>query len=291
MPGSIPMVLRYRADAPGAFIVCAAATTMLVGAAGLTPWWCVVPLLFALRWGGIVQHNHSHLPLFGARTANLAFDAALTFVSAVPQPIYRHIHHEVHHRYLNGPGDWTGPFSRPGTSFPDRPTPLWRYCTTQTARGWRRGAPATWREQRQRKALIACCLPVACAVAVLGVRSPASTAVFFGVPWVATALFLPISNWLQHDGSTYESAATSANVNLGFFSRRVGFNIGYHSAHHIRPAAHWTKLPELHRRLLAASVPSDRIRRGLLVELLDTRTVRVAAPVATGTPSVGVGRA
>jgi fatty acid desaturase len=139
--------------------------------------------------------------------------------------------------------------------------------------------------------LVACCLPAACAVAVLAARAPACTAIFIGIPWLATAIFLPISNWLQHDGSTYESAATSANVNLGFFSRRVGFNVGYHSAHHVRPAAHWTKLPELHDRLLAGSIPSDRIRRGLLAELLGTRAARAATPAPAGTPSVEVGTA
>jgi len=256
---------------------------MVAGAAGLAPWWCILPLLFLLRWGGLVQHNHSHLPLFRPRAANVAFDAVLTFVSAVPQPIYRHIHHEVHHRYLNGPDDWTGPFSRPGTSFPDRPVPFWRYCSTQTARGWRRGAPATWCDRPQRSTLVACCLPAAVAVVVLGARSPAPTAVFILVPWVATAMFLPVSNWLQHAGCTYESAATSANVNLGFFSGPLGFNVGYHSAHHTRPAAHWTKLPELHRRLLAASTPSDRIRGGLVADLLRSQT---AALVGPGTATV-----
>ncbi len=265
MSGPRPSILRYRADTPAALVVGLAASIMVAGAAGLAPWWCLAPLFVFLRWGGIVQHNHSHLPLFRRRHANVAFDAVLTFVSAVPQPIYRHIHIEVHHRYLNGPADWTGPFSGPGTSFPDRPTPFWRYCLTATPRGWRRGAPTCWRDGRQQAALAACCLPAAAVVVVLGVRSPLPTAAFILLPWAATALSLPASNWLQHAGCTYESAATSANVNFGFFSRGVGFNIGYHSIHHARPAAHWTKLPELHHRMLAERVPAARIRGGLML--------------------------
>ncbi len=132
MPGPNPRILRYRVDAPAALVVCLAASIMVAGAAGVAPWWCFPPLFLALRWGGIVQHNHSHLPLFRGRVANVAFDSVLTFVSAVPQPIYRHIHIEVHHRYLNSPADWTGPFSSPGTSFPDRPIPFWHYCLSAT---------------------------------------------------------------------------------------------------------------------------------------------------------------
>jgi fatty acid desaturase len=99
---------------------------------------------------------------------------------------------------------------------------------------------------------------------------------------VATALSLPASNWLQHAGCTYESAATSANMNLGFFSRRVGFNIGYHSIHHARPAAHWTKLPEIHCKVLAASVPPARIRGGLMVHALHAGRLANAARVGLG---------
>ena len=53
---------------------------------------------------------------------------------------------------------------------------------------------------------------------------------------MATAIFLPASTWLQHAGCLH-AAATSADVNLGFFSHRVGLHIGYHSAHHTRPRA------------------------------------------------------
>jgi fatty acid desaturase len=87
---------------------------------------------------------------------------------------------------------------------------------------------------------------------------------------VATALFLPVSNWLQHNGCSYESASTSANVNLGLFSRTVAFNIGYHSAHHARPAAHWSKLPDIHDRLLADSVPQARMRKSVTADLSRT---------------------
>jgi fatty acid desaturase len=145
---------------------------------------------------------------------------------------------------------------------------------TQTTLGWRYGFPAIWCDRSQRGALLAACFPATVAVVVLGNVSPAATATFIVVPWVATATFLPVSNWLQHAGCTYESPARSANVNLGFFSRRVGFNVGYHSAHHFRSTAHWTKLPELHDRLLAASVPPDRVRGGLIADLLRNRRPR-----------------
>jgi fatty acid desaturase len=257
-------LLRYRADAPAATIVFGTAVWMVVGAAGLIPLWSIVFLPLALRWVGVIQHNHTHVPLFRQSTCNRMVDVALTFVSAVPQSLYRHLHVDVHHRFVNTPKDWTGPFYRAGTSFPERPVPFSQYCLTTTARCWRRGMPTVWR--RERAALVVCCLPAAVVLIGLMIASPAGAAVFLLAPWVATAVFLPATNWRQHSGCTYQSPSTSANVNFGVLHGVLAFNIGYHSAHHIRPAAHWTKLPELHARFIAASLPTACRRHGIFAE-------------------------
>lgn len=259
-------LLRYRSDAPAVTIALGTAGWMIFGAIGWMPIWSIVLLPFALRWVGIVQHNHTHIPVFRRRAFNRMVDVALTFISAVPQPLYRHLHVEVHHRFLNTPEDWTGPFFRTGTSFPDRPVPFWQYCLTTTGRCWRRGIPATWR--RERRALLLCCMPVAALLLGLAAASPSRFALFVLVPWVATAVFLPATNWMQHAGCSYESPSSSANVNFGPLHGLLAFNIGYHAAHHVRPSAHWTKLPDLHARLIAASLPETCTRRGLFLEML-----------------------
>jgi fatty acid desaturase len=253
-------------------IVFGTAGWMIVGAAGLVPLWSIVLLPLALRWVGIIQHNHTHVPLFRSRTLNRPVDIALTLVSAVPQPLYRHLHVDVHHRFLNTPEDWTGPYSRSDTSFPERPVPFWQYCLTTTGRCWRRGMPTVWR--RERTALFICCLPVAALLIGLTIASPVHAAVFLLVPWIVTTVFLPATNWMQHVGCTYESPSSSANVNFGLLHGVLAFNIGYHSAHHVRPGAHWTKLPRLHARFVAPSLPPDRISRGLFLEALGTATRR-----------------
>ncbi len=253
---------------------------MVFGAAGFFPLWSIVFLPFALRWVGIVQHNHTHVPLFRHRGLNRAVDAALTFVSAVPHPLYRYLHVEIHHRFQNTPEDWTGPFFRAGASFPDRPVPFWQYCLTTTGRCWRRGMPSTWR--RHRTALLICCLPGAVLVLGLVIVSPTRAALFLLLPWAATAVFLPATNWKQHVGCSYESPSSSANVNFGLLHGVLAFNIGYHSAHHIRPAAHWTKLPHLHARLIADSLPERCVRHGLLLEMLGTTRAGARRPTAPG---------
>ncbi|MGA8724279.1 MAG: fatty acid desaturase [Acidimicrobiales bacterium] len=273
-------VLRYRSDAPAAAVTLGTAGWMVFGAAGLIPLWSMVLLPLALRWVGIIQHNHTHVPLFRVRSLNRVVDASLTFISAVPQPLYRHLHVDVHHRFENSPEDWTGPFYRDGTSFPGRPVSFRRYCLTTTGRCWRRGIPSVWR--REPVALTVCCIPAAVLLIGLAIASPERAALFLLVPWAATTVFLPATNWMQHVGCTYDAPSDSANVNFGVMHGALAFNIGYHSAHHVRPAAHWSKLPDLHARLIAPSLPPGRISRGLFVEAFGTATRRSGTPHHAG---------
>ena len=236
-------LLRYRSDASAAAVIVSTASGMILGAAGVVPLWTLPIVLVALRWVGLVQHNHTHVPVFRARALNTVFDVLLTLASGVPQRLYRYIHIAVHHKFLNRPEDWTGPFSYVDSSFPQRPTPMWRYSVTFMVRGWRRGFPAVWRRPGGRVSLLVCTLPIAMFAGVAAFVSPARTALFLLVPWVATGLALPVANWRQHQGCSYESPSTSANVNLTALCRTLGFNVGYHSAHHARPGVHWSRLP------------------------------------------------
>jgi fatty acid desaturase len=60
----------------------------------------------------------------------------------------------------------------------------------------------------------------------------------------------------QHAGLDLDDHLTaSRNIESRFYNL-VTFNSGYHTAHHVKPGLHWSRLPEFHRQL-RDRIPAD----------------------------------
>lgn len=245
----------------------------VAGIVGVVTWIAVVPLLLATRWIGLIQHNQVHVPLFRGHVTNVIFGSVLYLAEGVPTCLYWVHHVTIHHRFINSPRDWTGPFSFSGATFPTHPVSRVRYVLTFIPRAWRKAPGILWSRYPRKRVDLVTELAIGVAVALMGglFGSWESILFFLGVPWAAVAIALPLTNWRHHQGADYADRYRVARVNNGFFSARIGFYIGYHSAHHARPALHWSRLAEFHEREFALYIPSSYIvgsvvrprRRGL----------------------------
>ena len=91
------------------------------------------------------------------------------------------------------------------------------------------------------------------------------------VSWVITAALVAVFGWQgvlifvvlpqvmalltfeatydHHSGLyTEDPMEGSRNITSRFYNL-ARFNLGYHTAHHLKPGVHWTRLPELHAEL------------------------------------------
>jgi beta-carotene hydroxylase len=96
---------------------------------------------------------------------------------------------------------------------------------------------------------------------------------FFFLPWCMTYLLAPVANWFQHVGCDATDPCRSANVNLSVVCGALGLNIGFHSAHHIKPALHWSKLASFHWEYVAPQIP-DRFYRPVSLQRWQRRRAR-----------------
>ncbi len=85
------------------------------------------------------------------------------------------------------------------------------------------------------------------ALAALLVVDWHATILFLILPWMTSQLVLVGVNLLQHQdcesASEYDHSRNLTGKTINFFL----LNNGYHTAHHLRPAMHWSELPEFHR--------------------------------------------
>ena len=251
-------LLRYRID-----------RVSLIAALAITAWQFYVyftspniggllALLVALRWLHIIEHNHVHSMMFVGRRLNDLIGGVMSIGTGVPVELYRIHHVETHHAFENGPQDWTSPFSFSSAQRPDRPVNVVKYVVTFGVRGWSRSLPIALRRAlgTDNRVLPSLVLFIACSALLLA-RDPQAFVAAYAVPWLLYSFAAGWANWRHHDGCDFEGATQSANVDTRLFSRALGFNIGYHSMHHIYPELHWSLLREKFDESAFADVPAD----------------------------------
>ena len=245
-------IIRYPIDIISVLVVLSTLCLQLLALMLHWPWYAVIPILLMLRQVSLVEHNHAHLTIFPARTANMVLGWLCHLSSGVPLDTYR-LHHVVgHHRYNNrfdsSGRDWSSIFGFRGTRFPDRPvgkayyvasfpfiahaeTLLWflRAPTSKLARGF----------------FISMSLVGGASVFLVSLNAAGFVA-FFLLPWVVLLFGMGYNNYDHHVGCNMTDKYASANNFLNFYYTVLSFNEGYHVAHHINPGLHWSQLPDFH---------------------------------------------
>lgn len=82
------------------------------------------------------------------------------------------------------------------------------------------------------------------------------------LPWYLVTHFVTrYVDYLNHYGcdESSENPHLRANNSLSWWFNLTTHNFGYHTAHHIRPGAHWTELPAIHRAI-ADKIPDRHIK-------------------------------
>jgi beta-carotene hydroxylase len=232
--------------------------------------WAVVyaPVLGVLAlsaWS--IVHNHVHSRLF----RHAALDEAACYLAAVATGhaptalVVSHNHN--HHVHVGRPRDWSRPEVAGGGHGVIR---LLRYAV-QAPLGMARGrsqagaprlAERLARQARRERWFLG-------AAVVAALTADARTFAAFTLPaWaIGTVLFLGV-NLLQHDACDPDSALCHSRDFTGPIMNWLFFNGGYHTAHHLRPAVHWSQLPDEHARRVGARRRPDLEAPSILAFLI-----------------------
>jgi fatty acid desaturase len=98
-------------------------------------------------------------------------------------------------------------------------------------------------------------------VAILMAWQPRLVLIYL-LPWYFVTQFVTrYVDYLNHYGCDEASADPyeRANNSLSWWFNFTTHNFGYHTAHHIRPGAHWTELPGIHKAI-AGKIPERHLK-------------------------------
>lgn len=262
------MTLRFSSDRRTllwAFVLFPLAPALALWRPQLLPW--LAPLLFYCSYlSGVLTHNHGHVPVFGARTANLLYGAWLSLFYGFPIVSWVPTHNQNHHRFRNGEGDLTA------TSL-HAPEDSFVAALTYPPASSRKQLPLLWsfaraafrdRSSYRTRIVVEAGVLVAGHAAFLGLacwlhggaRGTLVYAVALGVPASLGTYWMMLTNYLQHVGCDPSSDDDHSRNFVSPWLNWFVFDNGYHTVHHDHPTVHWSRYRELHERRAASISPS-----------------------------------
>jgi beta-carotene hydroxylase len=255
-------MLRYRADALSVASVVVVLSLQITGVIMNWPAYAFVIILVLVRQVNLVEHNHAHIPIFRRESLNELLGWMCFLSNGVPLEFYEVHHVRNHHRFNQkvAPAghDWSSLYGFTGAQYPDKPVGLAYYVVTFPIITTCHCLLSILRSPGSkvfRRFVRSVAVVALCSAALLWLDRW-KFALFFALPWAVVSFAMGRNNYSHHVGCAMTSDYDSAKVNLRSYSRLLGFNIGYHVAHHLRPGLHWSLLPSFHETI-ARNIPAD----------------------------------
>lgn len=249
-------MFRYREDVlPVLVLLCVFSVDVAVYAFA-DAWWLVLPygLLSLLPKAGACafNHHHQHVSTFTHWLPNRLLELVYALTTGVTSQAWV-LHHSLGHHvnYLDQKKDESRWARADGS-----PMGEWEYLWLITVTAYWRAFQTGARYPRQRRLFVAMgLLSLALVVGLVWARPVPGLILFVLVP--SLALFgTAMATWSHHSGRSTASHLVACNNILQPFYNRLTGNLGYHTAHHLKPGVHWSKLPGLHAEI-EADIPAD----------------------------------
>ena len=261
--------LRHSADWRSIFFLMLLGVLFFVQWTGWLRHWSLLLITSVLAFiACIIKHNHIHCRTFASQCWNRAFEFLLGFCTGQSTAAIIPVHNERHHAQNHTEQDFVRSslvsFRRNWLNlivFPFAVVRLVYRTKSSDILRWRTEKPALYRRvQRERIVVLGF-------IALLLVLDWRATLIYFGVPWLFAQWGIVTINLLQHQDCDHDSAYDHSRNITGRFINWLFLNNGFHTAHHLRPAMHWSRLSEFHQEHVEPNMRSELNHRSLLVSI------------------------
>ncbi|HVU00330.1 MAG TPA: fatty acid desaturase [Polyangiaceae bacterium] len=225
-----------------------------------TPWLALsstIPLFFLSIMVAPLNHHHQHVNVFRSDVLNRLYDLVLALQTGAG-PYTWVLHHNLGHHlnYLAQPpstpadeshwarsdGSKMGRFEYTFHLFLDHQRDVHRNG---------RRHPKVYRAFWLMRA------PLFAVIVVLAALKPWNFAFVVALPAALTFLHTCWATYEHHAGQPTTSHYEATVNRIHPLYNVMSWNLGYHTAHHLRPGVHWSELPALHREIEAKIPPAQ----------------------------------
>lgn len=213
---------------------------------------CVLLLMPVQQLSRAILHYHYHRNMFRVWWLNRVFEVQ-NFLCSGLSPYQFTLHHVLgHHNEYFDPVTEPLRWKRPDGKIMGNLEFLVKGTINLYAVPVRIG-PRYPRIYRRFKAGLVFCLAL---LALLTALNPARALIVYLGPMFIILVDIIRLNWWHHVGLESDDHLTASRNDVTRFYNWVTFNSGYHTAHHVKPTLHWSRLPALHAEL-ADRIPAE----------------------------------
>jgi len=197
------------------------------------------------------NHHHQHLATFNFTWLNRLLEVVYAFHTGITTNAWV-LHHVLGHHvnYLDQTADESGWKRSDGTVMGEA-----EYTLTIALTGYLRAFKVGRKHPKYQKDFIGMGTIVLIALSVLFYLNWQNALIIFFIPMVFGYFFTCWHTYSHHAGlDTDNPYEASHNVMHRWYNIMTG-NLGYHTAHHVKPGLHWSRLPEYHASI-AHKIPA-----------------------------------
>jgi len=216
----------------------------------------IVQLIMAVTVS-VMTHNHKHLPMWTNKFMNIMTDNWLTMFYGFPVFSWEPTHMNNHHAHINTEEDYTRTYR-----YTEKNNLFTLLTYPSISSRFQMGPVIDFFKNRRKvnkqkfyfDALQIVCLVVF--VAIVLILDWRKAVVYVILPQQFSLFSVLIFNYVQHVHADEETKYNNSRNFTGPILNFILINNGFHTAHHVSPGVHWSKLKEKHYKLADKIDPS-----------------------------------
>lgn len=205
------------------------------------------------------NHHHQHVPTFLSKWLNRALEVVYALHTGISTNAWV-LHHVLGHHlnYLDQTKDESAWRDRHGVRMG-----TFRYTMTVAITGYWRAYKVGRKHPKYQREFLSCGVVVVLLVSSLIYFKPLQGILLFAMPMVWGLIVTSWHTYYHHSGLDTEDPYQASHNILHRGYNLVTGNLGYHTAHHVKPGLHWSKLPEFHATI-ADKIPEHLFTRACI---------------------------